>query len=306
MSFREEILADGVRCILGDCREVLPTLGSVDCVITDPPYGVRDDDWDNMNEREFARFSMSWLSAASLVSQEAMIFGYLDNAVHRLCQMIFPRVRPIIWGKPPGSQLNGAHERGRWFSFEAVFHCYAPEDEGGDVARLITIARQRAGLTRSGVDLIVRGKKTGLCYRWEEGACLPTIEQVAQLRNVLQLGPDFDAALAREYELRAAPAERFDVLSHRTVVAGRHPCEKPIALMEDLIANVEAGGMVLDPFMGSGSTGCAAARLGRGFIGIEREPAYFDIACRRISEALKQPDFFIERPKPIKQEGLAL
>ena len=56
--------------------------------------------------------------------------------------------------------------------------------------------------------------------------------------------------------------------------------------------------------MGSGSTGVAAVKLGRKFIGIEIEPRYFDIACKRISDALKQPDMFIERPTPPKQEAL--
>lgn len=63
-------------------------------------------------------------------------------------------------------------------------------------------------------------------------------------------------------------------------------------------------GVVLDPFMGSGTTGVAAVKLGRKFIGIEIEPKYFDIALRRISETLKQPDMFIEKPKPVKQEAL--
>lgn len=66
------------------------------------------------------------------------------------------------------------------------------------------------------------------------------------------------------------------------------------------------GQTILDPFMGSGTTGVAAVKLGRKFIGIEIEPKYFDIACRRISEALKQPDMFIEKPKPAKQETLGL
>jgi len=61
---------------------------------------------------------------------------------------------------------------------------------------------------------------------------------------------------------------------------------------------------VLDPFMGSGTTGVAAVRLGRKFTGIEIEPKYFDIACRRVSDALKQPDFFIEKPKPLKQDAM--
>jgi DNA modification methylase len=56
--------------------------------------------------------------------------------------------------------------------------------------------------------------------------------------------------------------------------------------------------------MGSGTTGVAAVKLGRKFIGIEIEPKYFDIACRRIQSALDAPDMFIERPKPAKQEAL--
>jgi site-specific DNA-methyltransferase (adenine-specific)/modification methylase len=55
---------------------------------------------------------------------------------------------------------------------------------------------------------------------------------------------------------------------------------------------------ILDPFMGSGTTGVAAVQMGRRFIGIEREQRYFDIACRRIEEAQKQSDLFIEAPKP--------
>ena len=58
--------------------------------------------------------------------------------------------------------------------------------------------------------------------------------------------------------------------------------------------------MVLDPFMGSGTTGVACVKLGRKFIGIELEPSYFDIACRRIEEAYRQPDMFIEQVKAPK------
>lgn len=66
----------------------------------------------------------------------------------------------------------------------------------------------------------------------------------------------------------------------------------------DLLPNCE---LVLDPFMGSGTTGVACVNLGRKFIGIEREPTYFDIACRRIEEAHRQPRLFDEPPpKPVQ------
>lgn len=82
-----------------------------------------------------------------------------------------------------------------------------------------------------------------------------------------------------------------------------HPAEKPEQLMKQLIL-ASPGKVVCDPFMGSGTTGCAAVRNGRHFIGVEIDERYFDIACRRISEALRQPDLFVEQPKPVaKQEA---
>ena len=62
---------------------------------------------------------------------------------------------------------------------------------------------------------------------------------------------------------------------------------------------------ILDPFMGSGTTGVACVKLGRKFIGIEIEPKYFDIACKRIRDAYAQQDFFVAPPAP-KPEQLSL
>ena len=75
-----------------------------------------------------------------------------------------------------------------------------------------------------------------------------------------------------------------------------HPTQKPIAVMEWCLGFLPAASTILDPFMGSGTTGVACARLGRRFIGIEIEPRYFDIACRRIEDAQRQGDMF--RPQP--------
>ena len=66
-----------------------------------------------------------------------------------------------------------------------------------------------------------------------------------------------------------------------------HPTQKPLALMAWCLKWVK-GQTILDPFMGSGSTGVACANLDRKFVGIEREPKYFDIACRRIEDAQRQ------------------
>jgi site-specific DNA-methyltransferase (adenine-specific) len=78
-----------------------------------------------------------------------------------------------------------------------------------------------------------------------------------------------------------------------------HPTQKPVPLMRWCIqkAKVPPGGVILDPYMGSGSTGVAAVQMRHPFIGIEIEPRYFDIACRRIEEAQRQGDMFRDAPR---------
>lgn len=76
---------------------------------------------------------------------------------------------------------------------------------------------------------------------------------------------------------------------------GDHPTQKPIGVMKWCIGHLpDPANTILDPFMGSGTTGVAAVQMGRSFIGIEREPKYFDIACKRIEDAQRQGDMFIE------------
>ena len=79
-----------------------------------------------------------------------------------------------------------------------------------------------------------------------------------------------------------------------------HPTQKPVSLMEWCIKKTQ--GTVLDPFMGSGTTGVACVNLGRKFIGIEIDPDYFEIACRRIEEAYQQPRLF-EDKQPEPEQG---
>lgn len=75
-----------------------------------------------------------------------------------------------------------------------------------------------------------------------------------------------------------------------------HPTQKPLALMRWCIEQAGMPQSVLDPFMGSGTTGVACAQLGRKFIGIEIEPKYFDIACRRIDDAYRQQPLIPHEP----------
>ena len=313
-----------------DCLDVLPMLepGSVDAVVTDPPFGVRADDWDNMNSFEFARFSFSWLSLAARLSDSLVSFYASGTEFGEWCKYLYPRVRQLIWDKPIGSQYAGSSESRMWFAFEPIAHCYPkprgvlsgkefakPKDRR--VAELIKAAREVAGLSRGAVDAAVRGKKTGLCYRWEEAACLPTVEQVAALEKLIPINGEFHEALKTACESRnetiaemtqvlrdqGEGADRRDVFSHRTVTNGEHPCEKPVELLEDILgATTDAGQKIIDPFMGSGTTGVACVRTGRRFIGIEKEEKYFAIACRRIEDEIGRHPLF--EPPPVVQRSL--
>jgi site-specific DNA-methyltransferase (adenine-specific) len=84
-----------------------------------------------------------------------------------------------------------------------------------------------------------------------------------------------------------------------------HIAGKPVQLYQDMLQI--CGDVILDPFMGSGTTLVACQRLGRNGTGIELDPEYFAIACKRVDEAARQPDLLIPPPAPQpRQEGLDL
>jgi DNA modification methylase len=302
---------DDVTILHGDCLEILPTLevGSVDAIITDPPFGVRSEIWDDMDTREFARFTMAWLAEARRIAPELLVFCNQDSITYDLCRMLYKRVRRLIWNKPPGSQMAGGRECGVWFTYECVLHCHGRESwsvvepKSLEVAGMIRKAREAIGISRGAVDVALRGKKTGLCYRWEEAACLPTKDQANKLAALLKLNGEFHDALAIAYEVRnetkfkAADmasehaAEGFDVMTHRTITKGHHPCEKPLGLMIELMETIGADyKVVLDPFAGSGTTGVACQKTGRRAILIEEDPECIPVIKRRI-EAAETPLF---------------
>lgn len=305
----EPVIIGRATLYLGDCRDILPTLPKVDAVVTDPPYGVLDEAWDDMGKRELARFTMSWLGLVAPLSERAIIFfaERTREVVAPLLSAAYEDVRQIIWNKGGG---HIAEDR-LFYSYESAYFCHPEESfecaepKALTVAAILAKRRMLAGLSRGAVDMAVRGKKTGLCFRWEEAACLPTPEQVAVIKPLLGLNGDFDAALdaaisAREEttaklreHTKAQAARQVDVFNYPAPSDRSHPTQKPVPLMTDLIGLFD-GPAILDPFMGSGTTGVAAVQMGRDFIGIEREERYFDIACKRIEDAQRQGDFFVE------------
>ena len=105
------------------------------------------------------------------------------------------------------------------------------------------------------------------------------------------------------YQINGGASVGFQRGKHETL----HTCPKPINIMNRMVQRYTAtDDVILDPFMGSGTTGVACVKLGRKFIGIEIDPGYFEIACKRIRDAYNQPDMFIEQEKQPKPEQLAL
>jgi site-specific DNA-methyltransferase (adenine-specific)/modification methylase len=211
MSQRKEVIGD-CELYLGDCLEILSTLGDVDAVVTDPPYGIG-----------FAAQPTKWQRRAG---HEAKAWD--DDTVDLGAVLAMADVQ-CVWG---GNYYDLPPSRG-WLSW---FKPDAPPSMGS------------------------------VEFAWTN------LNQ-----NARQIS----------YSIGSTNAERVG-----------HPTQKPLAVMLWTLRHIGDAETILDPFMGSGTTGVACVKLGRKFIGIELESKYFDIACRRIEEAYRQPDLFVKSPEP--------
>lgn len=221
---RKEIIGD-CTLYLGDCLDILPTLGKVDAICTDPPYGIGiDGQTQRLKGKKSDRKGYDFLGWDKERPEEAIkLLAGID--CHK-----------IIWG-------------GNYFA-----------------------------------DLLPAGDKWLV---WDKGQRIQQSDCELAYTNM-------------EGALRVFTLNRMAIQIDGAV----HPTQKPITLMQWCIKFFpEYVETIVDPFMGSGSTAVACIKSAKKFIGIEREPTYFDIACRRIEEAYKQPDMFIEPPKKIIQES---
>lgn len=149
--------------------------------------------------------------------------------------------------------------------------------------------------------------------RWDNIAFVPKPKSaITWVKNNWSMG-DLKHEHARQTEMilfypgknHMFPNERpTDVVNGCRTQNKYHPTEKPVDLMKKIIGWTD--GVVLDPFMGSGSTGVAAVQMGRKFIGIELDPDHFETACRRIEEAQKQTDMFISSQPNQQSEQMDL
>jgi adenine-specific DNA-methyltransferase len=316
---------DGITIYHSPCELVLPTLAASSCnlLATDPPYfRVKDEEWDRQwpSQRAF----LIWLASLTgewrrVLRANGSLYVFaspeMATAVERVVAKRFRVLNSIRWYKQDGWHQKTEKEALRAFlsPWESVVFAEqygeAYEDASralhkavyAPIGRAVQKKREAASLSRGEIDAACSPsrKPTGLCYRWEEGACLPTLEQWVDLCRACGDGREYED-LRREYEdLRREYEDlrREFSLSPRSVWSdqwnfptvqpypGKHPCEKPVSMMEHIITtSTRPGDLVLDCFAGSGSTLLAAKLSGRRAIGIEREEKYCEIAVNRLAQ----------------------
>ena len=215
------VLSDSVSLYRGDCRDILPTLGRVDAVVTDPPYGMALD----------ARFANSTPNPAKGIGASK---GYAN---------IVGDDEPF----DPTPVLSLAREVFLW---------------GADYYR----------------DKLPAG---GSWLVWDKREGIEQVEYSASEFELCWSKVKRHRRILRQRWFGLCGTETQDV---RTRV---HPAQKPVQLLAWLLDMTDAA-TVLDPYMGSGSTGIACIRTGRKFIGIEKDARYFEIARARLENELRQ------------------
>lgn len=305
----------------GDALELLGRLParSVDTVVTDPPYGIGfgGHAWDSSGLQDGAAFER-WTSVWAHQLQRVLrpggwiaAFG-APRTMHRLiCGMEDAGLEirdQVLWiygsGLPKSRRLPGDQGTALKPAYEPVLLARAALD--GTTPQ--TLERWGTGVLDIGATRVQDEVRSGAAAgetpaRWPanlglihaSGCNRRHCDESCVVRQLDgQAGRDvtrfFYAAKAsreeREAGLMDQPMIEADIFAQRgrrRVCANVHPTVKPLAVMRWLVRlTAPAGGVVLDPFLGSGSTGCAALLEGRQFFGIERQADYVEIARRRL------------------------
>jgi hypothetical protein len=248
-----------VRLYCADCLDLLPQLeaGSVDAVVTDPPWKARADKItrrgagvakvfepsQGIGYGTIGAFSPYALELAFKACRHDMLVVCGFKELGEVIDVLDPIRGVFIWHKPNGG-------------ISVAYPCPL------DVAYIVWGAHT--------------SKITGYQH-WRSGVMSHSVPTAGCISN----------------------GER--VLEEKNGKAA-HPAQGPLSLYEQIIGPIQ--GTILDPYLGSGTSGVASVKLGRRFIGIEKEPKYFDIACRRIEAELRKTALLEPVPKIIQRSLL--
>lgn len=245
-----------VQLIYGDCLEIMPKLepGSVNFVFADLPYGVTNCRWD---KAPFPIQKMQQRQNKCLAEKSVRIYSAVQPFTTSLITAMDDFRYDIVWHRKAARGFQTANKR-PMRAHETLLVFGAP---GGTYHPQKTKAHRKTCHTPHVRKSQVYGSKPEATDKITYTERHPT--------TVLSV----DESDLRHDTLNGHVSKRL------------HPTQKPVALLEWLVATyTNPGDTVLDFCMGSGTTGVACARLGRKFIGIEKDKAYFDIAAKRIAD----------------------
>ena len=275
---RVEVIGD-CTLYLGDCRDILPTLGPVDAVVTSPPYGDMRDYGGHGGPDTLAVIAdlanavsdggvIMWNTADQSVNGSETGLSFRQALHAKECGL---RIHDTMIYCKEGVTFPDANRYLPCFEYMFVFSKGAPRTFNGIGDRLNKW----------------RGTKPHGTKR------LPTGE--TQCGAATGFRHDVDIS---DYGLR----RNWWVINSTGGERTGHPAAMPYSMAFDHISTwTNPGETVLDPFAGSGTTGVACVETGRSFVGLEIHEPYFDIACRRIEDAYKQPRLFAEPvAKPVQ------
>lgn len=299
----------------GDCLKLFKSIEdeSIDAVITDPPYNIgKDFEGENLQIKEWTDWCEKWVKECNRVLIAGGAFyitlGWQSVAEFKVMVNKFPELRLknwIIWYRQDGWK----GDKGYGQSYENILYYIkdgTPAFDLTEFGKHITEKRLEAGyktvdalMEAMGLYTLVH-RKTGKDGYFsgagfvESGKKRPTLQELIRLNELLKLD--------EKYHVNAKTIKQTNVLFNKTDVSDDvwlnpksekdrlgHPTQKPIKLMRRMVlTSSNEGDVVLDPFMGSGTTGVACKETGREFIGFELDKRYFEIAKRRINEAIRQ------------------
>jgi site-specific DNA-methyltransferase (adenine-specific) len=325
----------------GDCLEIMKDIGSVDAVITDPPYNIRKADWDKIDN--YIDWCGLWLKETARITKDNGCLYFFHNDMTQIAPlMVYIDVATpyvfrqfIVWNK----RFDNAKNKGFLDGFIEVEHLrnyqqmaeyilyYTFQDETG-LSKIMghcvyptreyirgEIIRARGKIVLKEINNVLGtadsggGVASAVLSLDKANPVMITKEHYETLRTWLNNGEyeylrqEYED-LRQEYEdLRQEYEDlrytfnnqktHHSVWNYEIAPKNGHMTPKPVELMRTIIRHsTNPGDTILDPFMGSGTTGAACAELGRNFIGIEIDKDYFEIAKKRIETAYAQEIMF--------------